>query len=174
MTPGLVLDAVGVRQGKTQIIHSLSVGIGRGQIAALIGPNGAGKSTLLGAVAGHVVFTGAITWNGCRPGGGKVGFMPQYCAVQSSLSVLEVLLLGLREKLGWHVNTRQATPGSLNFYLTKLARLGGYLARTSDPPPGNTVVWRSLCKRRPQLSAGCHRWDSSHRCFKMPTVIGSN
>ncbi|WP_245372417.1 IS4 family transposase [Rhizobium leguminosarum] len=39
---------------------------------------------------------------------------------------------------------RQATPGSLNFYLTKLARLGGYLARASDPPPGNTVVWRGL------------------------------
>lgn len=39
---------------------------------------------------------------------------------------------------------RSATPGSLNFYLTKLARLGGYLARASDPPPGNTVVWRGL------------------------------
>ncbi|CDM60188.1 hypothetical protein LPU83_pLPU83b_0193 (plasmid) [Rhizobium favelukesii] len=36
--------------------------------------------------------------------------------------------------------------GSLNFYLTKLARLGGYLARTSDPPPGNTVVWRGLSR----------------------------
>ena len=26
--------------------------------------------------------------------------------------------------------------------MTKLARLGGYLARNSDPPPGNTVLWR--------------------------------
>jgi hypothetical protein len=29
-------------------------------------------------------------------------------------------------------------------YLLKLARLGGYLARVHDPPPGNTVVWRGL------------------------------
>jgi hypothetical protein len=26
--------------------------------------------------------------------------------------------------------------------LTKIARLGGYLARAGDPPPGNTVMWR--------------------------------
>jgi hypothetical protein len=27
-------------------------------------------------------------------------------------------------------------------YLIKLAKLGGYLARTHDPPPGNMVIWR--------------------------------
>ena len=27
-------------------------------------------------------------------------------------------------------------------YLTQIARLGGYLACASDPPPGNTVMWR--------------------------------
>jgi hypothetical protein len=31
-------------------------------------------------------------------------------------------------------------------YLTKIARLGGYLARTGDPPPGNTVMWRGLSR----------------------------
>ncbi|MEC3909481.1 IS4 family transposase [Sphingobium sp. CR2-8] len=39
---------------------------------------------------------------------------------------------------------RGAKPGTLQFYLNKLSRLGGYLARMSDPPPGNTVVWRGL------------------------------
>jgi hypothetical protein len=34
----------------------------------------------------------------------------------------------------------------LSTYLTKLAKLGGYLARSSDPPPGNTVVWRGLSR----------------------------
>ena len=28
----------------------------------------------------------------------------------------------------------------------KLARLGGYLARAGDPPPGNLVVWRGLSR----------------------------
>lgn len=39
---------------------------------------------------------------------------------------------------------RGAKPRTLQLYLTKLSRLGGYLARASDPPPGNIVVWRGL------------------------------
>jgi hypothetical protein len=35
---------------------------------------------------------------------------------------------------------------TLSTYLTKLARLGGYLARASDSPPGNTVMWRGLSR----------------------------
>ena len=34
----------------------------------------------------------------------------------------------------------------LPLYLTKLARLGGYLARTKDPPPGNTAMWRGMIR----------------------------
>ena len=34
----------------------------------------------------------------------------------------------------------------LSHYLTKIARLGGYLARANDPPPGNTVMWRGLAR----------------------------
>ena len=37
----------------------------------------------------------------------------------------------------------QARP-ALSPYLTKVARLGGYLARGKDPPPGNMVIWRGL------------------------------
>ena len=35
---------------------------------------------------------------------------------------------------------------SLSFYITKLARLGGYLAPADDPPPGNKVMWRGLSR----------------------------
>lgn len=37
-------------------------------------------------------------------------------------------------------------PKTLAHYLTKVARLGGYLARANDPPPGNTVMWRGLTR----------------------------
>ena len=33
---------------------------------------------------------------------------------------------------------------NLAFYAIKLAKLGGYLNRKSDPPPGNIVMWRGL------------------------------
>jgi Transposase DNA-binding len=35
---------------------------------------------------------------------------------------------------------------TLALYLTKIARLGGYLARASDPPPGNIVMWRGMSR----------------------------
>jgi hypothetical protein len=34
----------------------------------------------------------------------------------------------------------------LNFYIRAVARLGGYLDRTSDAPPGTTVIWRGLSR----------------------------
>ena len=34
----------------------------------------------------------------------------------------------------------------LAHYVVKLARLGGYLDRTHDPPPGNTVIWRGMSR----------------------------
>jgi len=40
----------------------------------------------------------------------------------------------------------RARKKSLPSYLTKLARLGGYLARATDPPPGNIVMWRGLSR----------------------------
>lgn len=35
---------------------------------------------------------------------------------------------------------------SISRYLIKIARLGGYLARTNDPAPGNIVMWRGLSR----------------------------
>ena len=35
---------------------------------------------------------------------------------------------------------------TLACYLIKLARLGGYLARKADPPPGNKVIWRGVTR----------------------------
>jgi hypothetical protein len=35
---------------------------------------------------------------------------------------------------------------TLTYYLNKIARLGGYLARASDPPPGNMVMWRGMTR----------------------------
>jgi len=37
-------------------------------------------------------------------------------------------------------------PPEISPYVIKLARLGGYLARSRDAPPGNTVIWRGLTR----------------------------
>ncbi len=35
---------------------------------------------------------------------------------------------------------------TLSLYLIKIAKLGGYLARAKNPPPGNIVMWRGLSR----------------------------
>jgi len=37
-------------------------------------------------------------------------------------------------------------PKHLRDYINLLARLGGYLNRTTDPPPGNCIIWRGFNK----------------------------
>jgi len=36
--------------------------------------------------------------------------------------------------------------GKISYYLNAVARLGGYLDRKSDPPPGNMVLWRGFAR----------------------------
>jgi hypothetical protein len=43
-------------------------------------------------------------------------------------------------------NKKPSPEPSMQHYVIKLARLGGYLARAHDPPPGNTVIWRGLSR----------------------------
>lgn len=57
---------------------------------------------------------------------------------------LTVTEIGVLDRL---VNDKsKARQKTLSHYLIKIARLGGYLACASDPPPGNTVMWRGLSR----------------------------
>lgn len=54
--------------------------------------------------------------------------------------------IALLDRLVHDAGNRRCRPGTLAVYLTKLARLGGYLARAGDPPPGIVVIWRGLSR----------------------------
>lgn len=54
--------------------------------------------------------------------------------------------IALLDELVSDSGNRHCRPGTLAFYLIKLARLGGYLARTGDTPPGHIVIWRGLSR----------------------------
>lgn len=64
----------------------------------------------------------------------------------SPLVALTRLETHLVDKLIPDNPARRRRGATLSCYLTKIARLGGYLARTKDPPPGNTVMWRGLSR----------------------------
>jgi iron complex transport system ATP-binding protein len=97
------LKDVNVQRGNSSIISNVSASLTAGQIVGLIGPNGAGKSTLLNAIAGQNRSSGEILWCGERVDARAVGFMPQHCQVRADLSIIEVILLGRHEHLGWRV-----------------------------------------------------------------------
>ena len=60
--------------------------------------------------------------------------------------VFTALELSILDRLVKDKPHAQRHDTSLSPYLIKLARLGGYLARNNDAPPGNTVIWRGLSR----------------------------
>jgi hypothetical protein len=60
-----------------------------------------------------------------------------------ALNSTEIFLLDelVKTKAG-----KSAGVATVSDYLTKIARLGGYLNRAADGPPGNKVMWRGLTK----------------------------
>lgn len=58
--PHLVVQDISAGYGALSVISSLSVRVGRGEVAAIIGPNGAGKSTLVKAIVGELRVTHGV------------------------------------------------------------------------------------------------------------------
>ena len=64
----------------------------------------------------------------------------------SPLLALTPLEVDLLDRLVKDKGGAMPSGNGLSAYLTKVARLGGYLARASDAPPGNLVLWRGLSR----------------------------
>jgi ABC-type branched-subunit amino acid transport system ATPase component len=94
--------------GDENILHGVSIEVGRGRIVAIIGPNGSGKSTLLKAIYGLIrVRRGRVTLvpapgrpveiAGLRPNqitAMGLNMVPQLANVFPEMSVLENLQMG--------------------------------------------------------------------------------
>ena len=98
----LELRGVSVHFGAVVALERVTLGVGRGELAAVMGPNGAGKSTVLKAIMGLVpVVGGQVFWRGSpllaathdivKQG---ISFVPQGRRVFTHLSVMENLELG--------------------------------------------------------------------------------
>ena len=101
--PILELDQVTGGYGGAEILHEISITLGRSEIVALIGPNGAGKSSVMNAVLGTLAIGGGrVLMSGeditgippervVRRG---VSYVPQTANVFPNLTVNENLEMG--------------------------------------------------------------------------------
>ncbi|UUX48568.1 ABC transporter ATP-binding protein [Nisaea acidiphila] len=99
----LTVDNLSVAYGRNTVLQDVTFHLPSGSPGALIGPNGTGKSSLLRAIAGLQRHGGTIALAGDAAPAGRIAYMPQDTAAASSLTALEVTLLGRLGKLGLRV-----------------------------------------------------------------------
>lgn len=102
----LSIENLSVSFGRKTVLSDVSADIAGGELVSVIGQNGCGKTTLLKAVAGLVKATGRVlaTENGKTLSNSAVAYVPQLTAVQSRLTVFEMVLLGLVNDLSLTVD----------------------------------------------------------------------
>jgi len=95
----LQVDHLAVGYRHNLIVENVNLRLKEGEITALIGPNGSGKSTLLKGIAGMLQRQGRVRLEvgadeKAMPENDRFTYMPQDTYTSSSLTVLEVVLLG--------------------------------------------------------------------------------
>lgn len=95
-SPTIEITDLKVRRAGEEVLHSLTLGVPRGQVVGLLGPSGCGKSTLMRAIVGvQRIHSGRITVLG-HPAGdaalrSRVAYMTQSLSVYEDLTVRQNL-----------------------------------------------------------------------------------
>nr|WP_042425096.1 ABC transporter ATP-binding protein [Streptacidiphilus anmyonensis] len=105
-TPAVQAVGLGVRRGRSEVLHDCRFRIPRGAVCGLVGPNGAGKSVLLATAAGLVApDSGRLELLG-RPVGDaanrpRIAYVDQNRSLYRQFSVQRLLRLGRDLNPGW-------------------------------------------------------------------------
>ncbi len=168
----LVFDGVSAGYGGHEVVHDVSLAVGKGQIACVVGPNGAGKSTLLKALTGDAQFLSGRVWLAgediARVPSNKLikrglAWVPQLDDVFTTLTVRENLELGgyllPRKRVGGRVEEMLETfPLLANLTSRVAGRLSGgerkllAIARALMPSPSALLLDEPTAGLSPEMS----------------------
>ncbi len=127
-----------VRYGAASVLQNINFTLEPGETAAVLGPNGAGKSTLLKAVAGLVGGSGRVIIKSAGKRDqydprARVAYLPQDGLARTGLTVLEAVLLGRHEQLGWRISDEDLHKATDKLVRLRIEHLG---QRTLDTLSG--------------------------------------
>lgn len=99
-----------VEYGNKAVVDGISADFKGGEMVAVIGRNGVGKTTLIKAIAGLVKCSGDVMLyedEKAIHSKKEIAYVPQLGALNTKLTVFEMVLLGLVNNLKWHVTNEQ-------------------------------------------------------------------
>jgi len=103
----LSIENINAGYDGTAVLLAVNAQFEPGTLTAVVGPNGTGKSSLLKAMAGLIASKGAVRLGDTPLTNSErlkaIAYMPQDTGAQSSLTVLEVVLLGRLRSLGLRI-----------------------------------------------------------------------
>ena len=105
----LRIKQLSVSLGGKSILSDLSAQFNGGSFTSILGPNGAGKTTLLKAIMGTTPYQGTVLGisNSDEIPLSRFSYLCQLTKSSSQLTVIEMVLLGLVNQLGWRINDAQ-------------------------------------------------------------------
>lgn len=101
----LKLDKLAVSYGQSPVLYDICANIEGAQLISVIGHNGSGKTSLLKAIAGLIHHQGEVSVmeDGHEIASSAIRYVPQLSGTSSTLTVFEMVLLGLVKSLSWRV-----------------------------------------------------------------------
>ena len=104
----LLVDNVSFAYGVRQVLHDVTLAVGRGRVVGLLGPNGSGKTTLLRIMAGTLapgrgsvrIDENDVALLGRRDLARRIAVVPQETHATFDFTVLDMVLMGRYPYLG--------------------------------------------------------------------------
>lgn len=154
----LQLENLTVQRGRLTVANQLNLTLEKGKIYTVLGANGVGKSSLLKAIFGEIPHQGQIRYDEMiqRPGQLSrwrkcIGYMPQDCMVEASLTAMEVILLGQLDSLHMHVSDELLTEVAQMMEKLGIAHLAHQDVMRLSGGQRQMVMFAQVLLRKPEI-----------------------